>query len=325
MRLCPWSLALASSIPVLGLESVCPRKGCPWPWPRIFLCPWPRPWPRALCPRLHLCKKDGEKLSIKRRPFFGCRQVSGKEGNGSSDVIYCSLNHCSNSCVRSVGDDLGCSIQDGVSKPSSVGLAHRNLKAALKTHENSTDWFSNLGFVLLVLRAVVKEDLDFSTSVITTGKTLRVPGQFVSGEHEHVHSSSDYRQQLVRYISSLRSTEPRHPFTKKTYLEKVLNDCTHVFIWNPTNKPPIFSSYDGSFQVLSKHDKYYIVGLVTRVDNSSIYRVKAAHLLRPGHDEARTFHGRQPASLTSATPCPIYISSPHPHQRSPAEMNSLQR
>ena len=33
---CPWSLALASSIPVLGLESVCPRKGCPWPWP------WPR-------------------------------------------------------------------------------------------------------------------------------------------------------------------------------------------------------------------------------------------------------------------------------------------
>ena len=46
------SLALVSSIPVLGLESVCPRKGCPWPWPRIFLCPWPWPW--ALCPRLHL-------------------------------------------------------------------------------------------------------------------------------------------------------------------------------------------------------------------------------------------------------------------------------
>ena len=36
LRLCPWSLALASSISVLGLESVCPRKGCPWPWPRIF-------------------------------------------------------------------------------------------------------------------------------------------------------------------------------------------------------------------------------------------------------------------------------------------------
>ena len=32
LRLCPWFLA--SSIPVLGLENVCPRKGCPWP--RIF-------------------------------------------------------------------------------------------------------------------------------------------------------------------------------------------------------------------------------------------------------------------------------------------------
>ena len=30
LRLCPWSVA--SSIPVLGLERVCPRKGCPWPW-----------------------------------------------------------------------------------------------------------------------------------------------------------------------------------------------------------------------------------------------------------------------------------------------------
>ena len=57
LRLCPWSLALASSIPVLGLESVCPRKGCPWLRPRIFLCPWPWPWPRALCPRLHLWLK----------------------------------------------------------------------------------------------------------------------------------------------------------------------------------------------------------------------------------------------------------------------------
>ena len=49
---------LASSIPVLGLERACP-------WPReglslqrlslaseFFWCPWP--WPRALCPRLHL-------------------------------------------------------------------------------------------------------------------------------------------------------------------------------------------------------------------------------------------------------------------------------
>ena len=30
------SVSLASSIPVLGLKCVCPRKGCPWP--RLYLC-----------------------------------------------------------------------------------------------------------------------------------------------------------------------------------------------------------------------------------------------------------------------------------------------
>ena len=30
-------MSLASSIPVLGLKRFCPRKGCPYPWPRIFL------------------------------------------------------------------------------------------------------------------------------------------------------------------------------------------------------------------------------------------------------------------------------------------------
>ena len=29
-------MSLASSIPVLGLERICPRKGCSWPWPRFF-------------------------------------------------------------------------------------------------------------------------------------------------------------------------------------------------------------------------------------------------------------------------------------------------
>ena len=34
-KLCLWSLALASTISVFGLERVCPRKVGPWPWPRI--------------------------------------------------------------------------------------------------------------------------------------------------------------------------------------------------------------------------------------------------------------------------------------------------
>ena len=53
LHLCPWSLALASRGSVLGLGL------------EIFLCPWP--WPRALCPRLHLCPKYQSWLWLK--PF----------------------------------------------------------------------------------------------------------------------------------------------------------------------------------------------------------------------------------------------------------------
>ena len=52
--LCLWSLALALRIPVLGLERVCSREIGPWYSYGFLLCPWP--WPRRLCPRLHLCK-----------------------------------------------------------------------------------------------------------------------------------------------------------------------------------------------------------------------------------------------------------------------------
>ena len=61
---------------------------------------------------------------------------------------------------------------------------------------------------------------------------------------------------------------------------------------------------DSPFRALNKH-KNYTVDLVTRVDNVSIDRIKAAHSLRPRLKETRTVHGQQPAALTSTTPCLI--------------------
>ena len=73
-RLCPWSLALAWSVSVLGKAVL--GLG-------FFLCPWPWPWPRALCPRLHLCALDifyilTRKLSITLRKsyFVMCNIIS---------------------------------------------------------------------------------------------------------------------------------------------------------------------------------------------------------------------------------------------------------
>ena len=59
-------LALASSIPFLGLESVSVLgKAVLGLGLGVFLCPWP--WPRALSPRLHLWSTMQEALSLLAR------------------------------------------------------------------------------------------------------------------------------------------------------------------------------------------------------------------------------------------------------------------
>ena len=63
-KLGPRSLALASTISVIGIERVCPRKVGPWTWPRIFLNPCP--WPRTLFPRLHLSSNQTKWCSVAR-------------------------------------------------------------------------------------------------------------------------------------------------------------------------------------------------------------------------------------------------------------------
>ena len=73
-----------SSVLGLGLERFCPRKGCPWP--RFFLCPWP--WPRALCPRLHLCYFEQKFDAPGTQPY---RLASVETVSGYNELTICSF------------------------------------------------------------------------------------------------------------------------------------------------------------------------------------------------------------------------------------------
>ena len=64
-------------------------------------------------------------------------------------------------------------------------------------------------------------------------------------------------------------------------MKKALEGCTQAFIQNTPNKPPLAPTYNGLFGVLQKQTKYITVDLVSRFDNVSIDRVKAAHLIQP--------------------------------------------
>ena len=72
--------SLAWTIAVLGLERVCPRKVVLSLALEFFSSPWP--WPRRLCPRLHLCQLLG---SSPLPTSTACRNLSH---TSESDVGY---------------------------------------------------------------------------------------------------------------------------------------------------------------------------------------------------------------------------------------------
>ena len=80
--------------------------------------------------------------------------------------------------------------------PATNGMVehvHRTVKIALKSSDNPYAWYENLGFVLLSNRSTVKEDIGYSSSELTLGTILRLPGQFFSDNDEMV-SHTEYRQ-----------------------------------------------------------------------------------------------------------------------------------
>ena len=163
-----------------------------------------------------------------------------------------------------------------------VERLHRTLKAAMRAQHDPSAWFSNLGIILLGLRAAVKEDLGVSSSELTIGKALRIPGEFfVSSDSAEPPSLSDSRIHVLHYLNSLTAVPPRDTHNKKAYIDKALQTCSHVFVRSDHRRPPLCSSYEGPFLVLDKCDKYFTLDLGGRADTVSIDRLKAAHLLLP--------------------------------------------
>jgi len=125
---------------------------------------------------------------------------------------------------------LGCKLIHTTSfHPQSNGLIerqHRILKAALKAQNNYRDWYRNLGFVLLGIRSSPKVDTGVSSSQMTLGTSLRLPGQFFTLPNEE--PQMEYCQRLTEYMSALRAPPPQHHGERAAYLEKALCNCTHV-------------------------------------------------------------------------------------------------
>ncbi len=68
--------------------------------------------------------------------------------------------------------------------PQANGLverAHRQLKEALQARLENGDWYGQLPWVIMGLRATPKEDCGLSSAELVYGEPLTLPGEFLEG------------------------------------------------------------------------------------------------------------------------------------------------
>ena len=155
---------------------------------------------------------------------------------------------------------------------------HRQLKAALKSQPDPTQWTEALPMVLLGIRTAVKEDSHCTAAEMVYGTTLRLPGEFFdSTPADQVVDPASYVSQLKTAMQQLRAAPPRTPH-RKDYVSNELSSCTHVFIRHDAVRKPLQSPYDGPFKVLKRAEKYFTVDINGRKDTVSLDRLKPAYL-----------------------------------------------
>jgi len=151
--------------------------------------------------------------------------------------------------------------------PQANGLVerlHRQLKEALRARGSGDDWAEHLPFVLLGLRAALKEEARVSSAEVALGACLALPSP--------VLPPSVVTDPLPTAL----------PSTVRTYAEVVaappprLESAELVMVaWEKLTGHPLVPAYMGPFRVLEKRAKIFCVQLPQKADWVSVDRLKA--------------------------------------------------
>jgi len=98
---------------------------------------------------------------------------------------------------------------------------HRHLKSSLMARCVGPDWINHLPWVLLGIRASIKEDLGFSSAELVYGADLRLPGEFVAPNHKAV-AHSELVHQLHNTVCVFPSTPTSRPGSAPVYVPSAL-------------------------------------------------------------------------------------------------------
>ncbi|XP_057334371.1 uncharacterized protein LOC130673399 [Microplitis mediator] len=143
--------------------------------------------------------------------------------------------------------------------PQSNGLVerqHRQLKAALLCHDDT--WYDALPVVLLGLRAAWKEDIQATPAELVYGEPIRLLGELLVPSKKHANAESVLRD-LKSFFNNLASAETSRHGERSVFCFRDLNTCFHVLVRVGQIGPSFSAPYEGLYEVVARHNKYFIV------------------------------------------------------------------
>ena len=168
--------------------------------------------------------------------------------------------------------------------PQSNGLIerfHRTLKERLMARAQaagSGTWMDHLPFVMLGLRAAVREDADCSPADLVYGSSLRLPADLLESTTTARVSPSAFVDDLR---DVMRQSSPM-PFlyhgNTSSSVPAALSTCPQVFIRVDAVRPPLRPPYEGPFPVLQRGPKTFTVRRNSKDYVVSIDRLKPASM-----------------------------------------------
>jgi cleavage and polyadenylation specificity factor subunit 1 len=170
--------------------------------------------------------------------------------------------------------------------PKANGLVeriHRTMKAAIMAHANSK-WTESISTVMLGLRSTIREDIKHSPAEMLYGESISLPGAFFAKNNEKFSSEHDFVENLRNVMKNIKTSNGSRHCSPSVYVEKSLASATHVYVRKDAVRASLEKPYEGPFEVVEKHDKYFKIKRKNKQENVSVDRIKAAYIVKEESD-----------------------------------------
>ena len=207
--------------------------------------------------------------------------------------------------------------------PQSNGLVermHKRLKEALRARATASDWFQNLPWVMLGIRAAWRDDAEFTPAESVFGSQPVLPGQFLNTPEAPAAPFLAEFQGLLAGRAPL-PTAHHSPPTAPASLPDDLLMAPFVLVRQDSVQPPLSPLYTGPFKVLERSLHFFKLQMGDKQDTVSTHRLKACHTPADTPAALPPRRGRPPAAGPTPDPLP---PAPSPTVRGPGRRVSFQ-